>query len=280
MIEVLNLGAGVQSSTILLMSLRGELPRIDYAVFADTGWEPPAVYRQFERLQALASEAGVRVDKVAIGNIRDDAVRGRKHGGRIQQGMSEDGRNRWGSLPYFVRNPDGSQGMVRRQCTRVYKIRPIDRWVRSEVLGLAKGQRAPKEPVVRRWYGISFDEVQRMRDSVYKWEVNWYPLVDMRITRTACFKWLHDAGFGELPRSACIGCPYRSDREWREMRDSRPEEWADAVEFDKTMRHTDGIGEFYLHRSCEPLGTVNLWTDQAENQLSLFGDDCSGMCGV
>ena len=70
MMEVLNLGAGVQSSTILLMSLRGELPRIDYAVFADTGWEPPAVYRQFERLQALASEAGVRVERVAIGNIR------------------------------------------------------------------------------------------------------------------------------------------------------------------------------------------------------------------
>ena len=40
MIEILNLGAGVQSSTVLLMSIHGELPHIDHAIFADTGWEP------------------------------------------------------------------------------------------------------------------------------------------------------------------------------------------------------------------------------------------------
>lgn len=35
MLRVLSLGAGVQSSVLLLMSCRGELPKLDAAVFAD-----------------------------------------------------------------------------------------------------------------------------------------------------------------------------------------------------------------------------------------------------
>ena len=41
---VLSLGGGVQSTTLALLALRGELPFPEAAVFADTGWEPPAVY--------------------------------------------------------------------------------------------------------------------------------------------------------------------------------------------------------------------------------------------
>ena len=44
MINVLSLGAGVQSSTMALMSAKGELPKADCAIFADTGYEPKAIY--------------------------------------------------------------------------------------------------------------------------------------------------------------------------------------------------------------------------------------------
>jgi hypothetical protein len=37
--HILNLGAGVQSTCLYLMSMAGEPPR-DYAIFADTGEEP------------------------------------------------------------------------------------------------------------------------------------------------------------------------------------------------------------------------------------------------
>lgn len=43
MINVLSLVAGVQSTTVALMSIEGALPRLDHAVFADTGWEPQGV---------------------------------------------------------------------------------------------------------------------------------------------------------------------------------------------------------------------------------------------
>jgi hypothetical protein len=69
-LRVLSLGAGVQSSTCLLMSLAGELPRLDAAVFADTGWEPKAVYAHLDRLEATATAGGIPVYRVSAGNLR------------------------------------------------------------------------------------------------------------------------------------------------------------------------------------------------------------------
>ena len=44
-LRALSLGAGVQSTTLALMASHGEIgPMPDCAIFADTGWEPQAVY--------------------------------------------------------------------------------------------------------------------------------------------------------------------------------------------------------------------------------------------
>lgn len=44
-LRALSLGAGVQSTTMALMAAHGEIgPMPDCAIFADTGWEPRAVY--------------------------------------------------------------------------------------------------------------------------------------------------------------------------------------------------------------------------------------------
>ena len=73
-VKVLSFGAGVQSSTLLLMSCKGILPKLDAAIFADTGWEPQHVYKQLEDLSAIADKAGIPVHRVTAGNIRDDAM--------------------------------------------------------------------------------------------------------------------------------------------------------------------------------------------------------------
>jgi len=62
-LRVLSLGAGIQSSTVLLMSLAGELPRLDAAIFADTGWEPAAVYAHLKRLEQAAEELGIDLEQ-------------------------------------------------------------------------------------------------------------------------------------------------------------------------------------------------------------------------
>jgi hypothetical protein len=90
-LRVLSLGAGGQSSTLLLMSLAGELPRLDGAVFADTGWEPKAVYQHLDRLQAAAE---IPIYRVSV-NLRHDAL---------------DPGHRFASMPLHVRRPDGRSG--------------------------------------------------------------------------------------------------------------------------------------------------------------------------
>ena len=149
-LRVLSLGAGVQSSTVLLMSCRGVLPKLDAAVFADTQWEPRQVYEHLEWLEAQAREAGIPVHRVTAGDLRQHTLEGFVRGSR-------DKSQRYASLPLHVLQPDGSRGMIRRQCTREYKIEPIERFIRRELLGLRPGQRWPKEHVIDQWFGISAD---------------------------------------------------------------------------------------------------------------------------
>ena len=270
MIEVLNLGAGVQSSAVLLMSIEGVLPKLDHAIFSDTGWEPAAVYRQLDWLTAKAESAGIEVHRVQFSNIRDDDMQGDMRA------------KNWLAIPYFTRcSATGKKGQIRRQCTSNYKIRVIEHFMRRDLMGLRPRQRAPKTPQINQWFGISFDERTRMRVPTADWSSHFYPLVEMKWDRVTCHNWMADKGYPDAPRSACIGCPYHSNREWREMREQRPDEWKDAVEFDEAMRLKGGEGgELFLHSSCLPLGEANLFTDESPGQLRLWDDECSGMCGL
>jgi|SRR5215213_11152931 len=269
LLRVLSLGAGVQSSTLLLMSLAGELPRLEAAVFADTGWEPRAVYEHLDRLQAAAAAAGLPIYRVSAGNLRTDAL---------------DPTHRFASMPLHVRRPDGRRGTIRRQCTREYKITPIRRQVRA--LWQAAGR-----PAVQQWLGISADEAQRMRSSGVAYITHHYPLVDLGLTRQDCQAWLEAHGWPRVPRSACVGCPFRSDGRRRELRDHAPAEWADAVAFDQAIRgghvrlgRPALRGHAYLHRSLVPLDQANLDhpTSPADQEglLEGFGNECQGVCAT
>jgi 3'-phosphoadenosine 5'-phosphosulfate sulfotransferase (PAPS reductase)/FAD synthetase len=55
-LRVLSLGAGVQSSVMLLMADRGLLgEKPDVAIFADTQWEPKEIYEHLEWLKTQVS---------------------------------------------------------------------------------------------------------------------------------------------------------------------------------------------------------------------------------
>lgn len=70
-----SLGAGVQSTTLALLSAAGDLPKLDGAIFADTGWEPDAVYRHLDRLeQEILIPAGIPLYRVSRGNLHDDLL--------------------------------------------------------------------------------------------------------------------------------------------------------------------------------------------------------------
>lgn len=254
-IHVLSLGAGVQSTTVLLMAERGEIERPIEAVFADTGWEPQRVYAH---LAWLEQHVTIPITRISAGDLRADALAGKPAA--------------W--MPLYIRNVDGERAMLRRQCTTNYKIRPIRRRVR-EVMEAHGAKRIVQQ------FGISIDEFQRMRTSDVKYITNSYPLVDRRMTRGDCVAWLERHGYPVPGKSSCLGCPYHDRGHWREMQVDDPSGFADAVAFDRDLReHQVAKAPAFLHASMQPLDEVDFRPlAQQRGQLS-FDDECEGMCGV
>lgn len=276
-LTIVSLGAGVQSSTMLLMAADGEFDRRpDYAIFADTQWEPPSVYAYLDWLEEQVA-GRIPILRVTAGNIQTDLLQHTQEGTRVA------------NPPFFVKTPGGSrEGVLRRGCTIEYKVQPITAKTK-QLLGVGPGKRVPKGTTVERWFGISMDEVHRMKPAPNKWERNRYPLIEKGMDRHGCLRWLSERGYPLPTKSACVGCPYRSDRSWREMRDKHPDLFQQAVEWDAAMRTgMKGVnGEVYIHRSLLPLGDVDLRTRREKGQSTLweddedgFGNECEGHCGV
>lgn len=292
-LRYLSLGAGVQSTTLALMIAHGELPPIDCAIFADTHWEPRAVYAHLEWLCAEIARLPhpFPVHRVSAGSLRQHVLDGVR---RVE--VAADGEGVYRGIPAYVK-PGGTDketgqvkpvGMLRRQCTREYKIAPITAKVR-ELLGLEPGQRVPRDVRVEQLTGISSDEADRAKPAPEKWLVRLYPLLDARITRMRCIAWMREHGYPDPPRSACLGCPLHSIGEWKRLRKDDPAGFADAVAVDEAIRGglVGGINarEVYLHARAKPL--VDAVDDDA-GQLDLggggerggWGNECEGACGV
>lgn len=266
-LRVLSLGAGVQSTTLALLAVEGKLPKPDAAIFADTGWEPAGVYAHLDRLTPVMVAAGIPVFRVSSGNIRADAL---------------NPAHRFASMPLYILNRDGTPGMERRQCTSEYKIKPIKVKVR-ELLGYPHPKPVPKGVYAEQWIGFSTDEVGRVRDTLdVKYTRPRHPLLELGMSRKDCQRWLAVRGW-TTQKSACIGCPFHGNRQWRTLRDTDPAGWADAVDFDAQIRAGNArasangrplLGTAYLHRSRLPLSVAPIdrvtRREQADRQTDLL----------
>jgi len=268
---VLNLGAGVQSSTLALMASAGEImPMPDFAIFADTHAEPASVYKWLDWLE---TQLPFPVHRVTKGNMTEAMMAFR---------TAKDGRV-WtkSMIPAFMQAPNGSIGLLGRSCTADYKITPILQNLRR-LCGIKRGEKNLK---ITQWIGISYDEIQRMKPSRDKWTQHRWPLIEREMRRHDCINWLKRHGFPEPPRSACIYCPFHSNKEWRNLKDDEPEAFAEAVrveqELQRTKAETDKMRSVpWLHKSCVPLDQVDLSTEMDAGQLDMFGNECEGLCGV
>lgn len=403
--RILSLGAGVQSTALLLLSAKGELPLLDAAIFADTGSEPAVVYDHLDRLEAeVARPAGIPIHRVSYGNLGDDLLdpdrmamipaysrgwetvrtatkftlcscgwaRFREMGKdfdlfamvpggatleEVQDLAAAPPRNVDGDLiedpevaaeytdmyqqvasamsfGLFDRLPDHheackslgripiewreelveTRGMLGRKCTQQYKLRPLLEQVRL-LLGAAtsetpcerceatgrrvapwrakrgegvvgscsvcKGtgvvrlvQQPPTGRWAEQWIGFSTDELSRVSgkgDTRYSRSV--HPLLTLGMSREQCIAYLNHNGWASVAKSACTFCPYHGNREWRQMRNTDPQSWKEAVAFDEAYRVGAGMkGERFLHASCKPLGeaTIDIVRPSENEQLDIL----------
>ncbi len=295
-------GLGVQSTTVFLMAHYGDIETIDHSIFSDTQEEPEAVYEHLDWLRTVSAPCPI-IHICTAGKLGDHLLAvtiGSSQ--RKKHKPGKDGSTRFASIPAFtathheVRQPGKFRdGIVRRQCTKEYKVEPVERVIRRTILGLKPRQRVPKGVEVEHIFGISLDErcradriMDRIGDS--KWQFPVFPLIEKRMTRDDCRDYLKGKVPHEVPRTACVFCPFKSDEEWHRTKQS-PKDWARAVEVDRGLRVeglrvNEGMNQaLYVHRRCIPLEMIDfdaiMATKDRNTTPSMFANrDCEGMCGV
>ncbi len=264
--HIISLGAGVQSSTMALMAACGELSPMPYAaIFADTQDEPAEVYSHLAWLQSMLP---FPVYITTRGKLSEQLLKG----------------NHMARIPFFIK----AGGLVKRQCTRNFKIRPIRRKVR-EILGFSpRSYIAPGS--VSQWIGISTDEADRMKPSGVKFIVNRWPLLEdsVMMSREECKRWLWDRFHRSAPKSACKQCPFQDDDHLLHLKETDPAAFTELIAFDARLRSPEMIGHFrgevFVHSSRVPLVQIDLAGLVANKQRRksgyLFTNECEGMCGL
>jgi hypothetical protein len=268
LLRVLVLGGGTPSTSLLLLSLAGQLPRLDAVVFPDTGFERRAVSEHVARLERVARPAGVALYRVGAGSLRDAA-------------LDPAGHDRAG-LPLLLADADGRGRRLPARCATRYRAAPVGRKVREL-------WRTAGRPPVELWLGLAREDAARAPRSPcadagpvrYR-----FPLIERGLTRSDCQRWLAAHGWA-APTAGCVGCPLQSDLRWAELRDTTPDQWAEAVAFDRSIRgghprqgSPPPSGEAFVHRSLVPLDQVNLDGPADRAVIDGFGNECEGMCAT
>lgn len=260
-IRALSLGGGVQSCTIAFMAARGEIEPLDFAVFADTGHEPAKVYDYLDYMAPLLPFPLVRVRREGR-NLADHTI-----------AIANGEMRRDAMPPLYTSHP---KGMLPKQCSKEFKTRPVERYIR-DLLGLVPKQRGPKEVCVELMIGISRDEIERMGTCEKKYIHHRHPLIEREMTRQDCLRWMEQRQLRIPTKSSCIYCPFRDQPAWRRMKLEAPDDFELACQIDEAFRPgwPGMTGEAFVHRQMVPLREADL----NEAQLD-FEFECEGHCNT
>jgi hypothetical protein len=270
----LSFGAGVQSSVLLMLAIRGEIEKPDHVIFADTGFEPAGVYEHAAWCEKQCQKAGLPFHRVqARRNMLEE----------FEAFESDDpGVKHWNSRPPLNVIDVGGRNSMKRQCTSKAKIKPLER-KKLELLG-HKTARGVADGAAVVQIGISTDEARRAAPSPTRWIDRDYPLIDpLKMSRADCQAWWErHYPHKRLTASSCVICPYKTPKMWAAMKRDQSEDFAKAVEYDERFRATyqRKTGQnVYVFRDFKPLAEANL----NETQGTLDLDDeiyCAGGCGL
>jgi len=270
--HVFQVGGGIQSTTLHLMYYCEEIMtplEMDCVIFADTGAESKQLS---QHVQLLRSFAGPYNYSAKLGDLGQDLL--------TDQRLLD-------SLP--AHSPEAPVRPC--QLTKAYKLEAVIQKIR-ETLGLKGRQPFPHRKISVMFYlAVTYDErhraeLIRQRLTEYPWLHPVFPLIERKMTLWHCRVWLRNYGNLSLPlpRSGCVFCPYRCNKDWRWLRKHDPDGFALAVDIDLKLRHADNSAapQRFLHQSCVPLYKANLDATESRDEQSRLGfsRECEGICGL
>ena len=222
-------GGGVESTAMAALIYTGALPKPDYAVMTNNGWEKQSTWDYVKSiLTPKLANAGVKLHIIKTTDYTDNRLVDK--GGYIL-------------IPAF--QADGTKKGVRfrTSCNALWKVRPVRNWLRE------KGVRKCEN-----WVGISAEEQHRMREPDKKWFQHRYPLVELGLGRDDCLQLIESLGWPQPPKTSCVMCPMQDDMGWLTMKRDYPSDWARALEVERELQSIkDGV---FLHNSLRPLDEV------------------------
>jgi hypothetical protein len=239
-------GGGVQSTAIAALICTGKLPRPDYAIITDVGYEKAATfdYVKTHMIPRLA-DAGVELHIIKTTDYTDNTI------------IDPQG---------YVRIPAFREGVkFPTHCSGRWKGYVARKWMREQ--GITKATT---------WIGISLDEARRARESTLQWVELRYPLVEMGIRREDCLWLIGEQGWPRPPQTSCYICPMQNDGSWLRTKQQYPDDWARAVAIEREIQQAKP--DVYLHKSLVPLPDVEFkfaWGD-AMGECTTPGVQCWG----
>tara|TARA_Y100000004_G_scaffold92375_1_gene103552 strand:- start:1769 stop:2464 length:696 start_codon:yes stop_codon:yes gene_type:complete len=213
------------------MAVRGDLPKPDLVIFADTGSEMPSTYRTIGALKEICDNAEIEFQIVQYGVLYEDY---------IEQEI----------IPTI-----GNSG-----CTDKYKIRPIRRYLRKH-----QDESGPK-PWSEVWIGITTDEKRRMRESDVKWIKNKFPLIELNMSRDDCISWIKKYYPSiKVQKSGCFHCHFNRSKHWVDLKENHPH----LFEIAKKMEQTAKSGRHKIKNGLYQNKSIDVF--DYSHQLTDFG---------
>jgi hypothetical protein len=213
-------GGGVDSVAMLIaLRDREEVPRA--IVMADPGSEWPETYTYRDEVVRPWCGRNGFPDITVVTLAEEAQYRPRAHA--TPRGTLIDECRSIRSLP--------SIAYGWKKCSQKYKARPFlwwcerqpwatDSWVRGERIVRAIGYELGEERRAREQFA---DPAEARR------YVPRYPLIESRLDRDACVALIEREGLLAPHKSACTFCPSNQLAEWRELRDTHPERFEEAL---------------------------------------------------
>lgn len=192
--HVLSLSGG-KDSAALAIYLRDRVPEMEY-IFHDTDKELPETYDYLARLEAILGKPIVRTSPVDTFD----------HWLTVYRGMLPSNHRRW--------------------CTKVLKLKPFENYIGDG-------------PVVN-YVGLRADEKRVGYISTKPNITAVYPFREDGLIRADIIRILEDSGLGLPPymdwgrsRSGCFFCFYQQKIEWVRLRETHPELFERAKEYEE-----------------------------------------------
>lgn len=222
-INVLSYGGGTQSTALMLMMLKKNMP-LDYIIFADTKNESEMIYQQLFKVQKYVKDTYGKEIIVTTKNKElkpdDEVIKMIKNGFNYR---SSDYVDLYQShllyfqgyiksidvMPFWLRDKkSGSVGKTPfKTCTMAFKINQIMKEVRkAENLQRFDS----KKHNINMYIGYSVDEISRAKSNQLSYTKNLFPLIDYQMTKDDCIKFV-EKELGFKPQSSVCNMCYAND---------------------------------------------------------------------